>query len=646
MSETCVDDVIGTDEGKENEKIEEKEKKSEENAGAGDAPSKAVTESDSGTMKKEPSSEQQAPVQKLAPNAGRHPRLSETKKSESSPGPGTGSEGEGEGTSKGAKGQRSESASSGGPKLRYRAVDKLSAIDRAGHRVQIWAREKSLGSCGGISNGDSLDLDFELEEPFSDSEEEDENSAAVRARRAATRPHLKLPMPRRRIRSLSGTVPPTGVRPVWGGPTMCLGCLEFFDLPKETEAYVSHLLDHHRIVITDIELIVDLKRYVEHWRHRFGTQKIDEIFPEVKPEEGSPLHGKVDSYFLMSEEKVKEDRDLRERLALRRLEEVLACQQRERGDFTFQAQCLFCRYRARGNRSKMIHHLYMIHHLNLGSPENLVFFSEYLDLLKSKIDKNQCLYCEKIFQDHNVLMEHMRKRQHREVNPKNSYYDRFYVINYLELGKKWLEVLAEDFEDTTPTFQDSDDEDEEESWHEWQEDNTDEDLTSVVCLFCDDAFQEASLLVEHTSEKHGIDLEETLGSLDFYDRVKLINYIRKQSYNRVCCVCGMDNLQSWEALRKHLADHHGKLPSKENYDKEEHLIPVFENDHMLWVLESYLDSKKSEKEEAAKGEEGKGDSTDKPTEEGTGGVVVVPEDLPELVDSIFDKEPDLLEQLK
>lgn len=28
-------------------------------------------------------------------------------------------------------------------------------------------------------------------------------------------------------------------------------------------------------------------------------------------------------------------------------------------------------------------------------------------------------------------MEHMRKRQHREVNPKNSYYDRFYVINYL-----------------------------------------------------------------------------------------------------------------------------------------------------------------------------------------------------------------------
>ena len=28
-------------------------------------------------------------------------------------------------------------------------------------------------------------------------------------------------------------------------------------------------------------------------------------------------------------------------------------------------------------------------------------------------------------------MEHMRKRNHREVNPTNNYYDKFYIINYL-----------------------------------------------------------------------------------------------------------------------------------------------------------------------------------------------------------------------
>ncbi|CAJ0608082.1 unnamed protein product [Cylicocyclus nassatus] len=89
---------------------------------------------------------------------------------------------------------------------------------------------------------------------------------------------------------------------------------------------------------------------------------------------------------------------------------------------------------------------------NLGSPDNLVFVTEYIEHLKDKLTRNECIYCEKTFGDRNVLMDHMRKRNHREVNPKNHYYDKFYIINYLELGKRWLDVLAEDFEDTMPTF--------------------------------------------------------------------------------------------------------------------------------------------------------------------------------------------------
>jgi hypothetical protein len=77
---------------------------------------------------------------------------------------------------------------------------------------------------------------------------------------------------------------------------------------------------------------------------------------------------------------------LRQRLAMRRLEEALACQQREREDCTFSMQCVFCRYTARGNRAKIIHHLYTIHHLNLGSPDNLVFVSANIGIGKSKID--------------------------------------------------------------------------------------------------------------------------------------------------------------------------------------------------------------------------------------------------------------------
>jgi hypothetical protein len=44
--------------------------------------------------------------------------------------------------------------------------------------------------------------------------------------------------------------------------------------------HFSHLLTEHQIVIEEVELIVDPKRYVEHWRQRFAKQSIAEIFRE------------------------------------------------------------------------------------------------------------------------------------------------------------------------------------------------------------------------------------------------------------------------------------------------------------------------------------------------------------------------------
>lgn len=452
-----------------------------------------------------------------------------------------------------------------------------------------------------VSTGSQGDLDyysdpFDLDEPFSDSEGED----GPRASKVPSRPKLNLPLPRGRIRTLSGTVPPVGYSPVFGGPTMCLQCMEFFDLPDQTKEYVEHLLGKHKIVITDITLIVDLKRYIEHWRHRLNKQSVDTIFPKVVPKEGEELHGKVDEYFLISE-KVSEDRQLRERLALRRLEEVLQCQQREREDTFFSQPCLFCRYTARGNRSKLIHHLYMIHHLNLGSPDNLVFVAEYIDTLREKFNRNECIYCEKIYPDRMALMEHMRKRGHREVNPKNHYYDKFYIINYLELGKRWLDVLAEDFEDATPHFVDSDEEEEEESWNEWNQDTNEEQELLTVCLFCDQAEEDIDGMFKHMNEEHTFDLLDMIKSekLTFYDRVKFVNYVRKMNYKCKCFVCGMDDLHSFVALRKHMQIHKDKLSQaimkkRDEWEHEEYLVPIFENDHLLWMLQSHLQQLKIE----------------------------------------------------
>lgn len=49
----------------------------------------------------------------------------------------------------------------------------------------------------------------------------------------------------------------------------------------------------------------------------------------------------------------------------------------------------------------------------------------------------RCIYCEKTFTDRNVLKEHMRKKLHKRINPANKSYDRFYVVNYLEIDKNW-----------------------------------------------------------------------------------------------------------------------------------------------------------------------------------------------------------------
>lgn len=62
----------------------------------------------------------------------------------------------------------------------------------------------------------------------------------------------------------------------------------------------------------------------------------------------------------------------------------------------------------------------------------------------------QCLYCEKIFRDYSTLKDHMRKKQHKKINGHNHTYDRFYAINYLQWGKSWEEVQAEDDREILP----------------------------------------------------------------------------------------------------------------------------------------------------------------------------------------------------
>lgn len=97
-----------------------------------------------------------------------------------------------------------------------------------------------------------------------------------------------------------------------------------------------------------------------------------------------------------------------------------------------------------GTRKDYLDHLSTQHNLQLGNPQNLVFIDELINHIEEKLQFLVCIFCEGKFSDRNILKEHMRKKLHKRINPQNCEYDKFYVVNYLEIGKDWRIIEKED----------------------------------------------------------------------------------------------------------------------------------------------------------------------------------------------------------
>ncbi|KAI4785455.1 hypothetical protein KUCAC02_037753 [Chaenocephalus aceratus] len=140
----------------------------------------------------------------------------------------------------------------------------------------------------------------------------------------------------------------------------------------------------------------------------------------------------------------------------------------------------------------------------------------------------------------------MRKKAHRRINANNSEYDRYYIINYLELGKTWEEVQSEDDREMVD---DGDDD-----WSDWQS-----HPVSAVCLFCD-----------HQSE--------TMEQIYTHMKVKLVNFLRRQLHQSRCYGC-QETFSCRQEVLRHLkeAGHVMQLPHK-------YYFPTYENDALLCTL--------------------------------------------------------------
>lgn len=68
---------------------------------------------------------------------------------------------------------------------------------------------------------------------------------------------------------------------------------------------------------------------------------------------------------------------------------------------------------------------------------------------------------------------------------------------------------------------------------------------------------------------HGFDFASSTKRLDFYQKVKLVNYIRRQVHNKRCIVCDL-SLETMEELRDHMnKEDHYKLPDVKIFDQPE-----------------------------------------------------------------------------
>ncbi|OQR76930.1 zinc finger protein-like [Tropilaelaps mercedesae] len=357
----------------------------------------------------------------------------------------------------------------------------------------------------------------------------------------------------------------------------CMLCEETFP-PTQSQDFLRHLLEVHSLVIEDAPAIADLAAYCRYWKQRLMTTELSWVCARIDTTENKT--------FFMLTKMLPEDLKLRDELRRKRQEEILKPlleqKQKERADESTVRSCLFCRKTFQGKPHDLFQHMYVDHNFNVGRADNLVHVDEFLALLHDNLSQLRCLYCEKTFKSWDVLKEHMRKKQHKHLNPNNTAYDRFYIVSYL-LGE--YRPAGDGGE------RDADVDDEPDRFEDW----TEEQHFDFICLFCDRCDKRFDDAFEHMRQRHAFDFGAARAGLGFYDQVKLVNYIRRQTHVHVCYLCATPCAGRAELL-DHLDAAHadGGVVPRSLWDKPGYFFPTYENDQLLLALEDNADEANEE----------------------------------------------------
>lgn len=328
----------------------------------------------------------------------------------------------------------------------------------------------------------------------------------------------------------------------------------FADCPEERPfpnhmVCIEHLKKCHNLQVENVEPVIPLlDRYLRALAARRQTDETLQIVGSLGD---------------------TEDKELRKQLQLERLQNILNLQHHERQTvFKTPGQCLFCA-EAFLDKHTLFTHMYRQHGFNIGQLDNLVMVQDFLSILKGLLDKNKCIYCERDFPDGPTMRKHMKTKGHFKINSHNPTYDRFYIINYMLPGTTW-----EDLPEDSPLDNSTDDDDD--------VDSDDDDVvdTSTVCLLCEHRAPNPELINEHMKTEHNLNLASLYN--DFYDGVKVINFVRVCWRDCRCAFCG-DLFDGNEELTNHFKQCQRKQDGKlvEEWREPQYLFPFYEDDNLL-----------------------------------------------------------------
>ena len=291
--------------------------------------------------------------------------------------------------------------------------------------------------------------------------------------------------------------------------TPCVFCDEFraFDIDTDQESfreYARHLAADHGRILAKGDEILEKRLYFINWKN------------VLSGEPGSGCFGTNRGA----------DARVREELKMVRLKKLLSWKEYERGDSHYQRRCFVCRERIRGTRHDFVQHLKDDHCIKLGDPDDLVNIEQLLDLLESQLTSNQCFHCGGFYPS--GVIAHFRqelearrgRRKFLYVSEHMTEFDRFYLVNYLEPGRSWKEMLKER---TLPScLISADDENETENFSGWREKDR-----PGACLFCPDARYGIKRVFEHMKAEHGFDFEAVTSEMEYFSVVRMVNYVRR-----------------------------------------------------------------------------------------------------------------------